>query len=38
MLVDSMKKPNQDWTFNRFVTKAPDSVLAYAKNEKQKEA
>lgn len=38
MLVDSMKKPNQDWTFNRFITKAPDSVLAYAKNEKQKEA
>ena len=38
MLVDSMKKPNQDWTFNRFITKAPDSVLAYAKNEQQKEA
>lgn len=38
MLVDSMKKSGQDWTFNRFVAKAPDSVLAYAKNEQQKEA
>lgn len=38
MLVDSMKKSGQDWTFNRFVSKVPDSVLAYAKNEQQKEA
>ena len=30
--------PDQDLTFNRFVAKAPDSVLAYAENKQQREA
>lgn len=33
-----MKKQGADLTFNRFVAEAPDSILAYAKNEQQKEA
>ncbi len=33
-----MKKQGTDLTFNRFVAEAPDSILAYAKNEQQKEA
>ncbi len=38
MLVDSMKKQGADLTFSRFIMEAPDSILAYAKNEQQKEA